>query len=60
LLDLANRGTPAGIVDWLNRIEQVNRSYIPFTTQIRQFVKRFQLDEICQFLETQIKKLEQC
>jgi PAS domain S-box-containing protein len=46
LYDLTKIGDIKGILDWANRLEQVDAKYKPFTAQIRQLAKGFQVKQI--------------
>ncbi|GAK54051.1 signal transduction histidine kinase [Candidatus Moduliflexus flocculans] len=51
LFKLAERGSPAGIHDWLAAMNNREPVYLPFIEMIQQFVKNFQMEEICQFIQ---------
>jgi PAS domain S-box-containing protein len=55
LLALANRGTPAGILDWLETVEQLDDAYGAFTAKVHDLVKNFQMDAICALIEEQLR-----
>ncbi len=54
LLVSANRGMILEIRHWLDRIEQVDAKYVPFTTKIRQLCNTFDFQVICELLENEI------
>ena len=51
LFELAERGSPAGIRDWLAVMGQSDPVYHPFLEIIQRFVQNFQMEEICQFIQ---------
>jgi len=51
LFELAERGSPAGIRDWIAAMESRDPAYFPFIETIQRFVKNFQMEEICVFIQ---------
>lgn len=51
LFKLAERGSPAGVRDWISTMENRDPAYLPFIETIQPFVKNFQMEEICQLIE---------
>lgn len=56
LYDLAMRGLIHDLVKQCDRIDQSNPNFTPFTQQIRQFAKRFQIDQIQVFLNQYLEQ----
>jgi PAS domain S-box-containing protein len=51
LYDLTKIGDVQGILDWAKRLEQSDPKYQPFTAQIRQLAKGFQVKQIQEFVK---------
>jgi len=51
LLDLALMGDIAGIVEYINRLEQADAKFVPFGHKIRQLAKNFEEQKICELIE---------
>jgi PAS domain S-box-containing protein len=49
LYDLTKIGDIQGILDWIAGLEQLDAKFKPFTAQVRQLVKGFQVKQIQQF-----------
>jgi CheY-like chemotaxis protein len=52
LYDLTKIGDIKGILDWAERLARSNAKYQPFTAQIRQLAKGFQVKQIQEFVKT--------
>ncbi len=52
LLDLARRGDIAATLEQADHIDQQDEAYLAFTGEIRRLVKNFQVNKLCEFLET--------
>jgi PAS domain S-box-containing protein len=50
LYDLTKIGDIKGILDWIDNVERLDPNFKPFTTQIRQLVKSFQIKQIQKFV----------
>jgi signal transduction histidine kinase/FixJ family two-component response regulator len=51
LLDLSRKGLVNNVLQEIERIEKLDPKFIPFTLQIRQFAKAFQLKQLKTFIE---------
>jgi PAS domain S-box-containing protein len=51
LFELAMMGDIGGILEELDRLEQMNSQLLPFTKKIRQLAKAFEEEKICRLLE---------
>jgi signal transduction histidine kinase/DNA-binding response OmpR family regulator len=56
LYDLLRQGLIHDLLEQCDRLEQLNRDYLPFTTQLRQFAKKFQMGQIQRFLEQYLEQ----
>lgn len=56
LLSIAQQGHLKKLIMNLDRLERLDVQWQPLTRQVRQFATRFQMDQICQFLEKIVGK----
>ncbi len=56
LYDLLRQGLIHDLLEQCDRLEQLNQDYLPFTAQLRQFAKRFQMGQIQTFLEQYLEQ----
>ena len=52
LFEFAKQGNIRGIRLEIERIEKLNRRYLPFTAKLRKLTKTFNMKQICYFLES--------
>ncbi len=55
LLELAHRGAPRSILDWLDTLEEEERDYVPFVAKIRTMAQGFDIEGICSLLEAYLE-----
>ncbi|NET30740.1 MAG: response regulator [Cyanothece sp. SIO1E1] len=51
LFDLIMQGRVKGVLERIGEIEQLDQDFIPFTEQIRQFAKGFQVKQLREFIQ---------
>jgi hypothetical protein len=56
LLDLALMGDIAAIREQANRLDELDEKYMPFTTELRRLVHRFQVNKLCRFIERYLEQ----
>jgi signal transduction histidine kinase/CheY-like chemotaxis protein len=56
LYDLLMQGLIHDLLEQCDRLEQLNHDYLPFTAQIRQLAKKFQVSQIQTFLEQYLEQ----
>jgi signal transduction histidine kinase/CheY-like chemotaxis protein len=56
LYDLLRQGLIHDLLEQCDRLDQINQNYVPFTTQLRQLAKKFQMGQIKTFLEQYLEQ----
>jgi CheY-like chemotaxis protein len=56
LYDLLRQGLIHDLLEQCDRLDQLNQDYVPFTTQLRQLAKNFQMGQIKTFLEQYLEQ----
>ena len=56
LLDLARRGSPRGILAWLDALEKSEQKYRSFAATVRTMAKGFEIETICALLEAHLEE----
>jgi signal transduction histidine kinase/CheY-like chemotaxis protein len=56
LYDLLRQGLIHDLLEQCDRLDQINQNYVPFTIQLRQLAKKFQMGQIKTFLEQYLEQ----